>query len=68
MKNMNNEPNKKIIEVNGKKFEAVKTSCACCKKCWQIVGSTECIYGGPFDGYVEASKCVQNTLGSTEGS
>jgi len=46
-----NTKEKKVITINNKQFVMYATSCACCKKCWQIEGHSECIYGGPYSGY-----------------
>lgn len=54
---MLSKPETRIVtDSKGRKRVQVVTSCACCVRCWKYVDTGECIYGGPFTGYVIVSK------------
>ena len=48
-----------VLEIKKDKYTGrvySRTKCSACKQCWKEIGATQCIYGGPYEGYVQAPK------------
>jgi Zn-dependent alcohol dehydrogenase len=37
-----------------------RCKCSICEKCWYIPETNSCIYGGPYSGYIEVEKELDN--------
>lgn len=60
-----------INPVHDKVYEqiVVPVSCSCCNKCWLIVGGSypgRCVWGGPYNGYVELKENGKSESNNTE--